>query len=150
MVWDVDEVELVLLAFLFDQTQFQLDRVDFFEEFVVGMVFSKEFCDLFMCKLVMCLVSLLEFQVILQFCLMHLLLHVFPPRQGLLQLLRHPLPHLLLPLQLLLRYLHNCIKIDLNLFKKPQILLYLLVHLVDPIVVDSGRHFWLEFALEIP
>lgn len=114
------------------------------------MMLSEELCDLFMGELVMSLVSLLEFQVILQFCLMHLLLHILPSRQGLLQFLGHPLPDLFLPLQLLLRHLHNRIKIDLHLFDKPQIFLNLLVHLIDPVVVDSGRHFWLELALEIP
>ena len=123
--------------------------MDFFEEFVVGVMFSEEFCYLFMGELVMCLVSLFEFQVILQFCLVHLLLHILPSCQGLLQLLGHPLPDLLLPLQLLLRHLHNRIKIDLHLFDKPQIFLNLLVHLIDPVVVDSGRHFGFELALEI-
>ena len=101
-------------------------------------------------ELVVSLVSLLKIQVIIQFCLMHFLLHILASGQGLLQLLRHPLPHLFLPLQLLLRHLHNRIKIYLHLFNKLQILLNLLVQLINPVVVDSRGHSRLELALEIP
>ena len=41
VIGDVDEVELVLLAFLLDQAEFQLDRMYFFEKFVVGMMLSE-------------------------------------------------------------------------------------------------------------
>lgn len=101
-------------------------------------------------ELVVSLVSLFEIQVILQFCLMHFLLHILASGQGLFQLFRHPLPHLFLPLQLLLRHLNNRIKIYLHLFDKPQILLNLLVHLINPVVINSRGHSRLELALEIP
>lgn len=38
VVWDVDEVELVFLAFLLDQTKLELDRMDFFKKFVMWMM----------------------------------------------------------------------------------------------------------------
>lgn len=123
--------------------------MDLLGQFIVRVVFSKDLGNLLVCKLVMCFVSLLEVEVVLEFCFLHASFHLLAPSQRLLEFLRHASPHLLLSPYLLLRHLYQRIEVHLHTLHEGELLLMALVEFLDAVAVDEGVRGRFEFALEV-
>lgn len=77
------------------------------------MVLPKHFDYFLVCEFVMRLISVSKLEVVLEFNLMHFLLHFFAALEGILELFAHSFAHLLLSPQLFLGDLNYRIEIYL-------------------------------------
>lgn len=82
MVRNGDEVELFIIGFIGDESEFCFQAFDLFLKFFNGMMLPKHLDNLLMREFVMIVITLSELYIVLQLSFVYLLLHLFTAVEG--------------------------------------------------------------------